>query len=131
MAQCKNHSDLAAVDRCAGCAEPFCANCLVEINGKKYCGSCKVLAIQGRPLPQQATIPCAEADEALKYALIGIICFGIILEPMAIVKANKAKKMIALNPQLTGSGKAQAAMIIAIVALALWVLGIVARIAQH
>jgi hypothetical protein len=50
---------------------------------------------------------------------------------MAIVKANKAKKMIALNPQLTGSGKAQAAMIIAIVALALWVLGIVARIAQH
>jgi hypothetical protein len=131
MVNCKNHSDLAAVDRCAGCAESFCANCLVDMNGKKYCASCKVLAVQGMPLPEQATIPCAEADDALKYAIIGIFCFGIILEPMAIVKASKAKKMIALNPRLTGSGKATAAMIIGIVGLVLWVVGIFARIAAH
>ena len=131
MAQCKNHPTIAAVDRCAGCAESFCSNCLVEMAGQKYCGSCKVLAVRGQPLPEAATIPCAEADEALKYAIIGIFCFGIILEPIAIVKANKAKKMIALNPSLTGSGKANAAMIIALVGLALWVLGILARIAAH
>jgi hypothetical protein len=80
-------------------------------------------------MPDEATIPCKEADEALKYALIGILCFGIILEPIAISKALKAKKMIALNPRLSGAGKATAALIISIVILVLWVLGIFARIA--
>jgi len=128
---CKNHPTIEAVERCAGCAEPFCSNCLVEIHGQKYCGSCKIMAIKGQPVVEAATIPCKEAGEALKFAIIGIFCFGIILEPMAIVKALKAKKMIEMNPQLTGSGKATAALIIAIVGLILWVLGIVARVSQH
>ena len=45
------------------------------------------------------------------------------------MKALKAKKMIAMNPRLTGSGKATAALIIACVGLLLWVLGIIVRIA--
>jgi hypothetical protein len=127
--QCKNHPAIAAVDRCAGCAEPFCGDCLVNIGGQKYCGSCKVLAIQGQPpLVEEATIPCKEASEALKYALFGIICFGIVLEPMAISKALNAKKMISRNPRLTGGGKATAALIIAVVILGLWVLGIISKI---
>jgi len=77
-----------------------------------------------------ATIPCKEAGEALTNAIIGLFCFGIILEPMAISKAMKAKRMIEMNPQLTGSGKANAALIIAIVGLILWILGIVARVSQ-
>jgi hypothetical protein len=129
--ECKNHPGVEAVERCAGCAEPFCSNCLVEIHGQKYCGSCKVMAIQGQPVVEAATMPCKEADEALKYAIIGLFCFGIILEPIAISKALKAKKMIDLNPQLTGSGKVTAALIIAGTGLLLWVLGIVARISQH
>ena len=91
--QCRNHPSVEAIDRCTGCAEPFCGDCLINIGGKRYCGSCKVLAIQGQPaIVEEATIPCKEADEALKYALIGIICFGIVLEPVAISKALKAKK---------------------------------------
>jgi len=125
--RCRNHPDASAEGRCAGCAEPFCPNCLVDIRGQKYCGSCKVLAVRGQPLVEEATIPCATADEALKYALIGIVCFGIILEPIAISKAMKAKNEIAADPRLTGSGKANAALVIAIVALGLWVLGIIAR----
>jgi hypothetical protein len=85
------------------------------------------MALQGQPMNYAATIPCKEADDALKYAIIGIFCFGIILQPIAIAKAAKAKKMIAMNPQLTGSGKATAAMIIGIVGLVLWVLGMIAR----
>ena len=127
---CKNHPTIGAVDRCAGCAEPFCPNCLVDIHGQKYCGSCKIMAIKGQPIMEEATYPCPEAAEALKYAIIGIFCFGIILEPMAISKALKAKKMIEMNPQLTGSGKANAALIIAIVGLILWVLGIIARVSN-
>jgi hypothetical protein len=68
------------------------------------------------------------ADEALKYALIGILCFGIVLEPMAISKALRARKMIEANPALTGSGKANAALVIAILILLLWVVGLLSRV---
>ncbi len=125
--QCVNHPEVGAVARCVGCSEPFCFNCLVAIRGQKYCASCKVMAIQGRPVMDEATIACPEADEALKYALIGILCFGIILEPMAISRALKAKKKIEQDPRLMGSGKANAAFIIGIIALVLWVLGLLSR----
>ena len=117
------------MDRCAGCAEPFCGDCLVEIHGQKYCGACKTMALRGvPPLVEEATIPCKEAGEALTYSIVGLFCVGIILEPIAISKALKAKKMIQLNPRLTGSGKATAALIIAIVGLVLWVAGIIGRV---
>ncbi len=125
--ECKNHPGAEAVARCAGCAEPFCAACLVPIRGQQYCGSCKVMAVQGQPLAEEATLPCKEANEAMWYAIIGLFCFGIILGPLAISKALKARKMISLNPRLTGSGKATAGLVIGIVALVLWVLGLIGR----
>ena len=128
--QCKNHPDVQAAGRCAGCAETFCANCLVSLSGQQYCGSCKVLAVSGRPVVEAATIPCELANEALKYALIGIFCFGFILQPMAIYKAVQAKKEIAADPQLTGEGKANAALTIGIIFLGLWLLVIAARVSR-
>ena len=80
-------------------------------------------------IAEEASIPCKEADEALKYALVGIVCFGIVLEPVAISKALKAKQMIAMNPRLTGSGKVTAVLIIAPVMLLLWVIGMFSRFA--
>ena len=127
---CRNHPYVEAVDYCAVCAEPFCSNCLVEIRGQRYCGSCKVMAIKGRPMVEAATLPCKEADEALKFAIIGIFCFGIFLGPIAISKAIKAKEMIRRNPQLTGSGKATAAVIIGILVLVFSVIGIIVQIAN-
>ncbi|MFL6216863.1 MAG: hypothetical protein ACJ74J_23475 [Blastocatellia bacterium] len=125
--QCKNHLDVPAADRCVGCAEPFCANCMVDVQGQKYCGSCKVMALRGQPLIEQATVENATAGEALKYALIGLVCFGIVLEPMAISRALRAKREIATDPTQTGEGKANAALIIAIIGLGLWILGLFAR----
>ena len=109
--QCKNHTDRAAVDRCAGCAETFCANCLVPVSGQKFCASCKVMNVKNMPMAVELTKPCAEASEAFKYAAIGIVLFGFILGPMAVLKGLAARKMIAENRQLTGSGKANAAII--------------------
>jgi hypothetical protein len=127
--QCKNHPEVPALDRCAGCAEPFCQDCLVDIHGQKYCASCKVMALKGQaPVVEEASIPCKEANEALTYAIIGIFCFGIILEPIALSKAAKAKKMIDMNPRLLGSGKVTAARIIACIALVLWVIGLIYRV---
>jgi hypothetical protein len=129
--ECKNHPGVTAVDRCRGCAESFCSECLVEIQGQRYCGSCKVLALKGgAPVVEEAAIPCKEAKDALIYAIVGIFCFGIILEPIALIKASKARKMMKLNPRLTGSGKVTAATVIASVGLFLWVLGIIARVYQ-
>lgn len=126
--QCKNHPAVTAVDRCAGCAEAFCGDCLVEIQGKKYCAACKQMAMKGPPvITEEATIPCKEANEALTYAIVSIFCLGIVLAPIALSKASKAKNMIEMNPQLAGSGKVTAARIIAIVVLVLWVIGMVAR----
>ena len=124
---CKNHAGVAAVGRCAGCSEAFCANCLVEIQGKKYCGDCKVMAVSQAPVIEEAMIPCKEAGEALIYSIIGIFCLGIFLEPVAIVKALAARKKMAMNPRLSGAGKATAALIIGIVALILWVIGLIAK----
>jgi len=39
---CRNHVDVAeGVRRCAQCGSPFCPDCLVEISGRPYCGTCK------------------------------------------------------------------------------------------
>lgn len=88
------------------------------------------MALRGAPpIVEEATIPCKEANEALTYSIVGLFCFGIILEPIAINKALKAKKMMQMNPRLTGSGKVTAALIIASIGLGLWVLGIIVRVA--
>jgi hypothetical protein len=89
------------------------------------------MALKGQPVVvEEATIPCKEANEALTFAIFGIFCFGIILEPVALMKASKAKKMIDLNPRLQGSGKVLAARIIASIALVLWILGIISRVSS-
>ena len=129
--ECRNHPGVVASDRCVGCMEPFCPNCLVSVKGRFYCASCKVMALGDRtPVFEQITQPCTEANDALKYAIIGIFCFGIILEPIAISKALAAKKLMAANPNLTGSGKATAALIIGIIAMVLWVVGVIAKLSH-
>ena len=92
------------------------------------------MAIEGRSSPavrEDRMIPCPEADEALKYAIIGIFCFGIILGPIAISKAFKARKMIQANPRLSGEGKVTAAITIGFIGLALWVIGLLVRLSQR
>ena len=122
---CHNHAGVAAVATCAGCAEPFCGNCLVDLKGAKYCASCKTMAVPADAAP--ILHECKDASEALKFALIGIVCFGIVLEPIAISKAIKARAAIAADPTLGGSGKATAAIVIAVVVLVVWVIGMYAR----
>jgi hypothetical protein len=77
----------------------------------------------------QATYENPTADKALKYALIGLVCFGVILEPIAIHRALKAKREIAADPSQTGEGKANAALAIAIAGLSLWLLLLAIRLA--
>ena len=81
-----------------------------------------------RAAARRASQECKEAKSALTYAIVGIFCFGIILEPIAFFKALQAKKLIKEDPRLTGDGKATAALIISIVSLVLWIVSIVAQV---
>jgi len=39
---CRNHVDVSAgVRRCSRCGVTFCSDCLVDIQGKPYCATCK------------------------------------------------------------------------------------------
>ncbi len=64
------------------------------------------------PIPNQK---CKEANESLIYSIVGILCCGIILGPVAIWKGVRAKKLIAENPYLTGAGMATAGIVIGII----------------
>lgn len=39
---CTNHAEVSeAIRRCAGCMNPFCHDCLVDMQARPYCASCK------------------------------------------------------------------------------------------
>jgi hypothetical protein len=124
---CQTHPTIAAIDRCAGCAEPFCSNCLVELYGQRYCGSCKVMALKGQPLPEIGNVPCKEATTALTMSIISLFLLfcpivGAILAGSALAQAQKASKLFAADPRLTGKERMRAARIIAITAIILAVI---------
>jgi DNA-directed RNA polymerase subunit RPC12/RpoP len=84
------------------------------------------------PMPPypQARQKCKEAGEALTYAIISIFCLGVILGPVAIVKANRAQRIMQANPSLDGSGKATAAKVIGIITTILGAIGIIRIVAM-
>jgi serine/threonine-protein kinase len=77
------------------------------------------------PPPAPSAVLCKEARDALILAIVGLVCCGIILQPIAIYKALKARKQLSANPSLTGSGVATAALVISIIGLCLWVLWLI------
>ena len=79
----------------------------------------------------EGTVPCAEAREALTLAIFSLFCLGFILGPVAISKALKARAIIQADPELTGSGKVTAAIIIGAISVVIWVLNIFAKVSGH
>jgi len=121
---CQTHPTVAAIDRCAGCAEPFCGNCMVELYGARYCGSCKVMALKGQPMPEIGNIPCKEATTALTMSILSLFLLfcpivGAILAASSLAQAHKASQLFAADPRLTGKERMRAARIIAIIAIVL------------
>jgi hypothetical protein len=70
------------------------------------------------------------AKQSLILGLISLLCCGIILGPIAIIQANKAKQAIAMNPGLQGGGMATAGLILGICGLVLNILGLIVRLAM-
>lgn len=124
MATCTNHPAVEASQFCVGCGRPFCNDCLVDLQGAKYCAACKNTRVRDLQRVEAYKLP----GEALTYSIVGLFCCGIILEPIALSKALQALKEIDGNPSLPGKEKAVAAKWISIVGLVLWALGTLARV---
>jgi hypothetical protein len=109
---------------------------MVQVADDRYCGQCKYMAVKCRPvfpMPQIAGFDntvSEDATEALKYAVIGIFCLGIILAPIAISKALEARRKIRNNPGMQGEGKANAALIISFMVLVLWVFNAIGKLSE-
>jgi hypothetical protein len=86
---------------------------------------------QGQPYGPPLT--CSEANESLIWAIVGMVttlfCCGLILGPIAIIRANTAKRIIAANPQMMGSSAtATAGLIIGSIVTIINVLGLILMI---
>jgi len=142
MALCKKHPDVAAAGRCTGCAEEYCANCLIEMSGQKYCGGCKTMALEGRvPSSVAAAVearefPSQDANKAFGsgiggFILGGIGCFwiaGIVLGIQAIVKGLNARSAVVNDTSPMAKYKATAAVVMGVAAILLNIGNLIARL---
>ena len=84
----------------------------------------------GGPYPGGGGGEAPGAKQALILGIVSLVCCGIVLGPLAIINANKAKQAIAMDPSLGGGGMATAGMILGIISLVLNVIAIIARLSM-
>ncbi|GEM_PF-1392955 len=129
-AVCLNHPDRSAVCTCSLCAESFCELCVDAPGAFATCHQCKPPARPEDAWPRD-TEATTLASEALKYAIFSIFCFGIILAPIAIHKASKAREYARENPYPSnGMGNATAALWVGWIALVFNALTLIGKLAQ-
>ncbi len=127
---CFHHTGTLATDRCRGCAELFCSDCLVEVGGVHYCDSCKCIAIDDPPVYHQAMGLSDEAKKAAGSAAfamtIGLFAciIGLPLAIAAISFGAKGMRETREDPRKTGFGLALGSILIGILVIALSVVGV-------
>jgi len=105
-----------------------CPNCNQAIMvGSQFCSFCRAITSpDGIYHGPMTTAPGATAS--LVYGLIGLLFCGIIFGPLAISKANAAKRAIAENPTYSGSGLATAGTVLGIIDLIGWFIVVMIRL---
>ena len=119
---CSNHPEVPAAAACASCQHPFCASCLVPLQGFQVCGRCReyrLAQLQVAPPPgllQDAKPTVADQIIPAKNppALIAYYCgvfsliplLGNLLGPAAIVLGVMGLRARKRNPNLPGKAHA-------------------------
>jgi hypothetical protein len=106
--------------------ENVCPSCGDVVTG--FCFRCRQLSSGGEYTGAKET--SQEAKEALKYALVGLLCCGVVLGPLAFWKGVQAKQEIARDPSLEGSGIATVAQVLGALELLLSIFFIIGRLAS-
>lgn len=74
--------------------------------------------------------PHPRGTTVLVLGILSIFCFGIVLGPIAAILGKNALDEIDANPQAyTNRGQVLAGMILGIIAIVLWVVGLIIRLA--
>ncbi|MDB4959619.1 MAG: hypothetical protein JWO36_7188 [Myxococcales bacterium] len=108
--------------------------------GMMHCPSCRNVITMGSPLCPFCNaitspdgiyhgpkINAPGAVQALVFGLVGLVFCQIIFGPVAISKANQAKREIASNPMYGGEGLATAGMVMGIIDLVVFALYVMIR----
>ena len=98
-----------------------CPDCHVAILlGTEICPACKAITTPDG-LYHGPTSVAPGAVPALVMGIIGLFLFGVILGPIAIAKGSSARKTVASDPRLTGSGLALAGIVLGVLDVIGWV----------
>ncbi len=106
----------------------YCPNCRNTLPvGTPMCPLCRAITSpDGIYNGPRFNAPGAAA--ALTYGIIGLFICGVIFGPLAISKANSAKRMIQSDPTLTGGGMATAGLVLGILDLVFWAIIVMLRL---
>lgn len=72
-----------------------------------------------------------DAQTAMICSIIGLVCFGIILGPIGLIKGLGAKKKMAATGNFEGQGMATAAIIIGIIDIVFFIGFLAIRLGAH
>lgn len=125
--RCAIHPESAAAGRCVQCTGAFCADCLVDFLGGRYCGRCRDQRLvqmqgtaagavhQGPPTVFDHIIP-ARNPPALTAYYLGVFslvpCLGLALGPAALAMGIVAIRAVRRTPMLPGKGHAVAGIVL-------------------
>lgn len=121
---CAAHPEAAATAVCHGCRRAFCDRCTIDFDGWTLCAPCKNRAVAW----SMEVTDYRKPQTAFVLAMVGVfmMCFGIVLDIIAIVVAQKALREIQARPGLPGRALARWAILISSLGLLLHLLGFVA-----
>ncbi len=92
---CRNHAEVSeGVLRCTGCANPFCGDCLVEMQARPYCASCKA--------EQLLDIISGVDRTRLDYASVWKRFGGLIVDGLLLAVPLYVAFAAILIPQIAG-----------------------------
>jgi hypothetical protein len=70
-------------------------------------------------VPERTKPKCADARRALIWAILGVVCFGVVFGPLALAVGHRARLTLAAQPELGGARTARIAIALGRVGLAL------------
>ena len=105
---CFNHDETASEQTCAECRLPFCAACVVTLQGRTLCGPCKNFYLRGLSRPPRV----------VPHAIVALV-LGLVSGPVTLILT-----LMAVGLQLR-DGAATAGVVLCLVSLILPVGGLI------
>lgn len=96
MADCTNHPGVESVQYCPRCEQPFCGDCLGELEGTAYCGPCK----DARARELQTTSASRRPTPVTVFGVLNIVfgAMGVLWTPFGLVSLVISPSTHSSNP---------------------------------